>query len=169
MRKNDYHVNAQPCLKKILGVDVMAVYAFSDNTALTLFAETGADLTCFANANRFASWLGLAPNNKISGGKIISSRLPRKKHYIKSALIQAANSLYRSDNAMGNYFRRLKSRLGPKGAKCAVARKMAIIYFNMITRKTEFNITLFEQNQKRFKEKRIQFLERKLAELKIAA
>ncbi len=70
---------------------------------------------------------------------------------------------------LGDYFRRLKSRLGPKGAKCAVERKMAIIYFNMITRKTEFNITLFEQNQKRFKEKRIQFLERKLAELKIAA
>lgn len=169
VRKNEYNFNVRPYLQKILGVDLMAINGFSDNTALTLFAETGADLSCFGNANRFASWSGLAPNNKISGGKIISSHLPRKRHYIKSALIHAANSLYRSDNAMGDYYRRQKSRLGPKSAKCAVARKMAIIYFHMITRKEEFNINLFEKNQKKYKEKRILFLEKKLAELKMVA
>jgi len=165
-RKNDYNFNVNPYLQKILGIDPTQIYGFSDDTALTLLAETGTDLSCFGTANRFASWVGLAPNNKISGGKIISSHLPKKKHPVKKALVQAANSLYRSNNAMGDCYRRLKSRMGPKAAKCAMARKMAIIYYNMVTKKTAFNIKLFEQNQEVFKKKRILFLENQLAELK---
>jgi len=168
-RKNDFNFSVKPYLHKVLGVDVTEIYGFSDDTALTLLAETGVDLSCFSTANRFASWIGLAPNNKISGGKIISSHLPKKKHPVKKVLVQAANSLYRSNNAMGDCYRRLKSRMGPKAAKCAMARKMAIIYYNMVTKKQAFNIELFEQNQAAFKKKRIQFLEKQLAELKQVA
>lgn len=168
-RKNEINFNINPYLQRILGIDVSQIYGFSDETALTLFAEVGRDLSCFATANRFTSWIGLAPNNKISGGKIISSHLPKKKHAVKRALIQAANSLYRSNNAMGDYYRRLKSRIGPKAAKCAMARKMAIIYYNMVTKREAFNIELFEQHQALFKQKRIRFLENQLAELKQVA
>jgi transposase len=92
--------------------------------------------------------------------------LPKKKHAIKKALIQAANSLYRSDNALGDCYRRLKSRMGPKAAKCAVARKLAIIYYSMVTKKEEFNIELLNSHQQSFKKKRIKFLEDQLAVLK---
>ena len=168
-RKNDYNFNVSPYVQNTLGVDTTEIFGFSDDTALTLLAETGVDLSCFGSANRFASWIGLAPNNKISGDKIISSRLPKKKHPVKKALVQAANSLYRSDNAMGDCYRRLKARMGPKAAKCAMARKMAIIYYNMVTKKESFNIDLFEKNQAKFKEKRIQLLEKQLTELKTVA
>lgn len=168
-RKNELNFSMHPYLKEILGIDVCQIYGFSDETALTLFAETGSGLSCFETANRFASWVGLAPNNKISGGKIISSHLPKKKHAIKKALIQAANSLYRSDNALGDCYRRLKSRMGPKSAKCAMARKLAIIYYNMVTNKEEFNIELLELHQKSFKEKRIKFLRSQLADLEMVA
>jgi transposase len=168
-RKNEFSFNAKPYLKTILGIDVSEIYGFSDETSLTLFSETGSNLASFTTGNRFASWIGLAPNNKISGGKVISSRLPRKKHAIKSALIKAANSLYRSDNPMGDYYRRLKSRVGAKAAKCAVARKLAIYYYQMVTKKEEFNVELFEQHQSAFKEKRIKYLEKQLFELKEVA
>ncbi len=168
-RKNELNFNVGPYLKEILGVDSSHVYGFSDETILTLFAESGKDLSCFENGNRFASWIGLAPNNKISGGKIISSHLPRKRHAIKNVLIQAANSLYRSQNALGDCYRRLKSRIGPKAAKCAMARKLSIIYFNMVTKQEAFNIELFEQHQTKFKEKRIKSLEIQLADLKKVA
>ena len=168
-RKNELNFNVQPYLKEIFKIDVCKIYGFSDETALTLLAETGSDLSCFGTNNRFASWVGLAPNNKISGGKIISSHLPRKKHAIKKALIQAANSLYRSDNALGDCYRRLKSRMGPKSAKCAMARKLAIIYYTMVTRKQEFNVELLNLHQRSYKEKRIKFLENQLAELKNVA
>jgi transposase len=168
-RKNELSFSVRPYLREILDIDVCKIYGFSDETALTMFAETGNDLSSFKSANNFASWLGLAPNNKISGGKLISSHLPKKRHPAKTALIKAANSLYRSDNAMGDCYRRMKSRLGPKAAKCAIARKMAIIYYHMVTRKQEFNIELFEQNQATYKKSRIQFLEKQLAELKSVA
>ncbi len=165
-RKNDFRFNPIPYIQSIMGIDASQIYGFSEETVLTLFSEVGAELSCFGNANRFASWTGLAPNNKISGGKIISSRLPKKNHKVKTALIHAANSLYRSDNVFGHYYRRLKSRLGPKAAKCAMARKMAIIYYNMVTKQQEFNPELFEENQSKFKEKRIKFLEQQLSDLK---
>lgn len=168
-RKNELNFNINPYLQEIFGIDISRIYGFSDDTALTLFAEVGSDLSCFGTANRFTSWIGLAPNNKISGGKIISSHLPKKKHAVKKALIQAANSLYRSDNALGDSYRRLKSRMGPKSAKCAMARKLAIIYYTIVTKKEEFNIELLKSHQSSFKEKRIKFLENQLADLKSVA
>ncbi len=168
-RKNELNFNTLPYLQKILGIDAAQIYGISDETALTLFAEIGKDLSGFSSSNRFTSWIGLAPNNKISGGKIISSHLPKKKHAVKKALIHAANSLYHSKNAMGDNYRRLKSRIGPKAAKCAMARKMAIIYYHMVTRKEAFNIELYEKQQAKFKEKRIKILEAQLAGLKDAA
>lgn len=120
---------------------------FSDETVLTLYAETGSDLSGFKTADHFASWIGIVPNNKISGGKIISSHIPKKKHPIKVALLHAANSLYRSDDAMGNYYRRMKSKHGPQGAKVALARKMAIIYYHMVTQKESFNKNSLNNNK----------------------
>ena len=84
-------------------------------------------------------------------------------------MIHAANSLYHSKNAMGDNYRRLKSRIGPKAAKCAMARKLAIIYYHMVTKKEAFNIELYEKQQAWFKEKRIRLLEAQLASLKNVA
>ncbi len=141
---NQLSFSIYPFLKRILDVDVIQIYGFSDDTALTLFAEIGSDLSKFPTANRFSSWIGFAPHNKISGGKIITSHLPKKKHIVKKALIHAVNSLHRSNNALGDCYRRMKSRIGPKAAKSAMARKQAIIYYNMVTKKEEFNMELFE-------------------------
>lgn len=70
---------------------------------------------------------------------------------------------------MGDSYRRLRSRIGAKAAKCAMARKLAIIYYHMVTKKEAFNVELFEQHQASFKEKRIKFLEKQLSEMKKVA
>ena len=95
--------------------------------------------------------------------------MPKKKHPIKRALLRAAKSVYRSDNAFGDYYRRMRSRLGPKGAKCALARKILIIYYQLVTQKAPFNNELFEQQQKINNQKRIAFLKKQLAALETAA
>lgn len=169
VRKNELNFSVQGYLNNILGTDISQVYGFSDETALTLFAETGGNLSNFKTADHFISWIGLSPNNKISGGKIISSHLPKKRHPVKTILLSAANSLYRSTNPMGDYYRRMKSKIGPKAAKCAVARKLGIIFFYMVTQKVPFNIELFEQHQAKFKARRIKLLEMQLANLKNVA
>jgi len=84
-------------------------------------------------------------------------------------LLNAANSLYRINDAIGDYYRRLKSRLGPKVAKCALARKLAIIFFQMIKKKEPFTIKLFEKHKAIFKANRIKYLEKQLNDLKKVA
>ncbi|MCF6352486.1 MAG: IS110 family transposase [Cyclobacteriaceae bacterium] len=168
-RKNEFGFNVNAYLKAIIGTDASKIYGISDDTALILYAETGGDLCSFKTANHFASWAGLAPNNRISGGKIISSHLPKKKHPIKKALLRAANSVYRSDNTLGDYYRKMKARLGPKGAKCAVARKILVIYYHMVTKKQPFNIELLKQQQHDNKQKRVLYLKKQLADLEMVA
>jgi len=147
----------------------MTIYGISEDTALVLFSETGLDLKSFKTADHFASWCGLIPNNRISGGKIISSHLAKKKHAVKNALLRAANSLYRSDNPLGDFYRKKRSQLGSRGAKVAVARKLAIIYYHMMTKKEEFNLDFYKQQQNKNNKRRIQYLEKQIAELKNVA
>ena len=84
---------------------------------------------------------------------------------MKRALLRAANSVYKSDNALGDYYRKMKARLGPKGGKCALARKILIIYYHMVTNREPFNIQYFDVQQQHNKQKRIQHLQRQLSHL----
>lgn len=61
--------------------------------------------------HHFTSWFGLAPNTKISGGKIISSRIKRKKHYAGQAFMMAVNSLWKSEISLGDHYRRIRARV----------------------------------------------------------
>lgn len=168
-RKNEFSFNVVPYLRTILDTDASEIYGISDDTALILYGETGGDLSSFKSADHFVSWVGLAPNNRISGGKVISSHLPKKKHPIKRALLRAANSVYRSNNALGDYYRKMKGRLGPKGAKCALARKILIIYYHMVTKKQPFDIELLKQQQNVNKVRRLLYLKKQIADLEAAA
>ncbi|RYF88851.1 MAG: hypothetical protein EOO03_07430 [Chitinophagaceae bacterium] len=90
-------------LRAIHGVDVMAIYGIRDMAALEILSETGTDLSKWPSAKHFVSWLNLCPNNKISGGKIISSMLLKKVPNIASqAFRHAANAVGRSDNWLGD-------------------------------------------------------------------
>jgi hypothetical protein len=89
----------------------MEIYGVSETVALEVLGETGTDLSKWATEERYVSWLNLCPNRKISGGKLISSRLLSKKPNLASqAFRMAANSLMSSNNWLGDYFRRMKAK-----------------------------------------------------------
>jgi hypothetical protein len=91
-------------------------------------------------SKHFVSWLNLCPNNKISGGKLISSLVMKKKPNIASqAFRNAANGVQRSDNWLGDYFRRMKSKGGNTYAMIATANKIATVYYKMVSERVEFN------------------------------
>ena len=102
-------------------------------------SEVGTDMSKWKTEHHFTSWLGLAPNTKISGGKIISSRIMKKKHNAGQAFRIAANSLYNSKSPLGDYYRRIRAKAGAAKAVVATARKLAIIYYKMIANKEAFN------------------------------
>lgn len=165
--KNKPKFNTCSYFKAILGTDVTAIFGISDISALEILSETGTDMSKWETSKHFVSWLNLCPNNKISGGKLISSMLMRKKPNVASqAFRNAANAVQRSNNWLGDYFRRMKAKGGNKYAMVATASKLATIYYKMVSNRLEFNPLDLHDYQKRYRLAKITYLERKLSELK---
>ncbi len=136
------------------GVDLLAIEGVSHSTVLTLMSEVGHGINKFESARQFASWLRLAPNNKISGGKILSNKMPKGSNRLKIALRQAANAVGNlKDTALSNFFKRIAFRKGRTSAISATARKLAVIIWNMVTRKvpykTDSQYEFLDQKRKR--------------------
>ena len=122
------------------GVDLMAVEGMSHATILTIISEMGPEgFKKFQTAKEFTSWLRLAPNNKISGGKLLSSKTPKGSNRLKIALRNAANAIGNlKDTHLSNFFSRISYRKGRTVAVSATARKLAIIIWNMIVKKVPY-------------------------------
>lgn len=122
------------------GVDLFAIEGLSHSTVLTIMSEIGPEgFHKFGSSKHFASWLRLAPNNKISGGKILSNRVPKGSNRLKIALRQAANAIGNlKDTHLSDFFRRVAYRKGRHSAVSATARKLAVIIWNMVTKKMEY-------------------------------
>lgn len=123
------------------GVDLMAIEGVSHSTIVTIMSEIGPDgFFKFQSSKEFCSWLRLAPNNKISGGKVLSHRIPKGSHRLKIALRQAANAIGNlKDTHLSNFFNRIAYRKGRQSAVSATARKLATIIWTMITKKVPYN------------------------------
>lgn len=122
-----------------LGVDLFAIDGVSHTTVSGFISEVGLDIYKFATAKRFVSWLRLAPSNKISGGKILSSRTPKGKHPLAIMLRNAANSVgLRKSGVLKSFFNRIAYKKGRAAAITATARKLAVIIWNMVVKKQAF-------------------------------
>ena len=168
--KNHTKFNTVAYLKSIHNIDVTDIFGVSETSALEILSETGPDLAKWSTESRFVSWLNLCPNNKISGGKIISSQLLKKRPNAASqAFRMAANSLQNSKCWLGFYFRRMKSKGGQKHAIVSTARKLAIIYYKMVRFKQPFMPLNPDKYDEKYRLARIHYLEKALTRLKNAA
>lgn len=123
------------------GVDLMEIEGFSHGTILHLMSEVGLDgIKKFQTAKQFASWLRLAPNNKKTGGKIISSKVPKGSNRLKIALRNAANAIgnLKDSTPLRDFFQRINFKKGRVSAISATARKLAVIIWNMVTKGTKY-------------------------------
>jgi transposase len=119
-------------LYKIAGVDLLAVPGFSASTVQTLLSEIGTDLSAFPTEKHFCSWLGLAPHNDISGGKVLRTRTLPTANRAGQTLRMAAQSASRGHSAISAYFKRLKGRIGVRQAIVATAHKLGVIVYCML-------------------------------------
>jgi transposase len=115
------------------GIELLDINGVGSNTILTLVSETGLDMSKFQTAKHFASWLGFAPNRKVTGGKEISSRTRKKTNPLAKVIRDAANSTGNSKSKLGDFFRHLAFRKGRTVAIGATARKIAVIIYKMLT------------------------------------
>jgi transposase len=131
-RKNQPNFDLRKELARIAGVDVCLIEGIDAMTAQTLVSECGTDMTAFPTEKNFTSWLGICPNNRKTGGRIRSRRSRRVKNRAATALRMAAQTLHKSDSALGSYFRRMKARLGAGKATTATAHKLARLYYRLM-------------------------------------
>jgi transposase len=124
--------DVRAALYGVLGTDLTQIHGLGPSLALKLVAECGTDLHAWKTAKHFTSWLCLAPGNKISGGKLLSSRTRRSSSRAAALLRLAATTIGRSDTALGAFYRRLSSRIGKQKAVTATARKIAVLYYNAL-------------------------------------
>jgi hypothetical protein len=130
--RSPYCFNAPEKIKNITIADLTTVPGIDANTAMKILSEIGTDMSQWPTSKAFASWLGLCPGNKVSGGKILSSKTKPSDNRAAQALRMAASSLYRSATAIGAFFRRLRARLGAPKAITAAAHKLARILYRML-------------------------------------
>ncbi len=146
-RRNEMRFDLRGHLYRIFGVDLTGVPGINALTAHTLLSEVGRDLSAFRNAAAFASWMGLCPDNRVSGGKVLSSRTRGVNNRLAKALRLAAQSLFRSQSWMGQYYRRMRAKLGAPKAITAAAHKLARILFHLLTTSQPYDESVFAQQE----------------------
>ena len=114
------------------GVDLTQIDGIGPYTALKLIGEIGTDMRRWPSEKHFTSWLTLAPKNKISGGRLLSSRTEPSANRAAAILRMSAMTLGRGSTALGAFYRRLAARIGKPQAITATARKLAILVYRML-------------------------------------
>jgi len=132
---------------RIFGVNRIEVPGRNVSTVGTLATEVGPDLSKFRSAGAFSSWLALCPDNESSGSRILAGKTRRSKSRAREAFRMAAYSLHSSTSFLGEYYRRLRARLGAPQAITAAAHKLARIFFHMVTTKQAYNETIFAEQE----------------------
>ena len=140
-------------LKRVFGSDLTKIPGIRCGIAQTLFGEIGPDFTKFPSASDFASWMALCPDNDISGGKVLWVGTRKVKCRAATALRMAAQSLHHSNSALGDFYRRMRGKLGAPKAITAAAHKLARIIFHLVTTGQEFDDAKFAADQLRFQKR----------------
>lgn len=167
-RKNQYNFEVDNYLIALVGLDLCKLPGLNTSTVLEFIAEVGTDMSKFKNYKHFCAWLNLVPNSKISGGKVLSSKRMKKKNRAGQILKQAASTLSNSKTPLGDYYRKMRGKLGGKGAVTASAHKLARIIFTMLLNKKEFSPEIIIGNEQKYKEDKIKRLEKQIERLKAA-
>lgn len=165
-RKNQLHFDARTLLHQLAGVDLSAINGLDTPTVLTILSETGTDVSPWNSAKHWAAWLTLAPNNRITGGKPIRKKgLVIRPNRAAQAFRLAAQTLERTQCALGAFFRRIRSRHGRQAAIKATAHKLALIFYAMLKNQTEYRDPGVDYYERRYRQNLLKSLNQKASDL----
>lgn len=149
--KNRLKFDTSKYLKSLYGVDITKIEGIDEISGLSLLSEVGVEIKSkFPTEKQFLSWLNVVPNNKITGGKIISSRVMKKKNKAGQIFRNAAYSLFNSKGYFGNYLRSRKAKDGSPQAIVATAGKIARVFYKMVTQNVEYNPNILQLSNTKY-------------------
>jgi transposase len=138
VRKNQYAINVQDYLRQITGIDLTRIDGMDEINILEIISITGIDMSKWPTANHFTSWLNLSPRPKKSGGKVIGYQKKFTNNRATQCFRLAAQTMWQNKGPLGHLYRRLSYQKGSKKAIKAIARKLAVIFYSMLTNKQEY-------------------------------
>ena len=158
---NEPGFEIRSALYMLVGVDLTQIHGFGAHTVLRLLGECGTDMSRWPTAKHFTSWLTLAPGNKISGGKVLSSRTRRSSNRAAVLLRMAALGVGKTSTALGAFFRRLAARVGKAKAVTATARKLAVLFYNMLRHGSTYTDPGVDYYEERYRRRTLDSLRRR--------
>jgi transposase len=159
-RKNQYRINVKGYLKNIIGIDLTKIDGLEEKGVLEIISVTGLDMNKWPTAEHFTSWLNLSPRPKITGGKLIGYSKRFTNNNATQAFRLAAQTMWQNKGSLGQLYRRLSAQKGSKKAIKAVARKLAVIFYNMIKNKTEFDKSRLKIDADKQEARKIAYLQK---------
>lgn len=163
--KNAPDFDVRRRLFQLTGVDLTAVDGLDVSTAQILLAEIGTDMRRWRTEKHFCSWLGLAPHNDITGGRVVRSRTLPTHNRAGQALRMAAQAVGRGKSALGAFYRRLRARLGPEQAITATAHKLARIVYHLLKYRQPYQALSAAEYDQQQQQREFKTLQRRAAKL----
>jgi transposase len=164
-KRNTPKFDLRTQLFRMCGVDLTRIDGIDVTTALAVISETGPDMSRFPTVGHFASWLGLCPGTKITGGKVMSGKTKRVTNRAAQALRLAAAALRSSQSALGAYFRRMCARMDKPKAVTAAAHKLARLIYTMLTKGQEYTDQGQDYYEERYRQRVMRQLEQRAEKL----
>jgi len=164
-RANYPDYDLRTCLYQTCGVDLTSLKGIDVLLAQEIIAEVGIDMGRWSTDKHFVSWLGLAPNNKVSGGKVKSRKTKPTKGRANLAFRLAAQSVARSQSAFGAFYRRIKAKHGAPKAITATARKIAVAVYHMLKERQPYHDPGANYYEERYQERKLRNLQRQAQQL----
>ena len=164
-RGNEPNFDLRAHLHRLFGVDLTTIPGIDVLTAHTILTEVGPDLSKFPTPDAFASWLGLCPDNRISGGKVLSVKTRRVKNRAALALRMSAQAVQGSRAALGGYYRRMRAKLGGPKAITATAHKLARVVYHLIKTGQPYDESIFRKYEEAHRDRVQQRLQAQAAAL----
>jgi transposase len=147
-KKGELNYDARSLVQIQLGVDLTTIPGISALSAQALLAELGSNLDSFATSKHFISWLSLNPNNKITGGHVQSRHTNPSHNRVARILRTAAQGLHHAKNEMGDYYRRMRGKLGPAAGLVATAHKLGRLIYAMIKSGKDYSSSECQRSDK---------------------
>jgi transposase len=164
-RKNQPGFDLGEQLQRVLGVDLTTIDGVEVTTAQVILAEIGWDFSAFPDEDHSAGWLGLAPRNDVSGGRVIRHVRPDVRNRLANALRMATQALWRSESYLGARYRSLRGRMEGEKANKAMARYLACLIYRLVTKGQAYVDRGAEYFENKRQQRQLMALERRAAQL----
>jgi hypothetical protein len=159
-KANEPGFDARTPLYRLAGVDLTTIEGIEEGTALVILAEIGTDMSRWPSVKHFCSWLGLSPQHKLSGGKVLSRRVRPGAQRVAVALRLAARTVHKARTALGAFYRRLRSRAGAPKAITATAHKLARLVYSLLKHGSAYVKQGLEAYESQYRERKVKAMAR---------